>query len=152
MRVLKDGEQLRLKVQRHVSNFVEKESATIRQRESADMRIDSAGKGSPFVSEKLAFEKAGRHGRAVYLYQIFVSARAELKDRARDDFLAGAGLSGNQDGCISTCDSLYSVENRAKAATPDDRFHKGKAVSILVARAPRYPPMHPPSPSCPPHI
>src|SRR5260370_15336798 len=61
--LLKNAEQLRLKLQWHVSNFVEKESATIRQRESAAMRIDSAGKGSPFVSEKLAFAKAGTPGR-----------------------------------------------------------------------------------------
>jgi len=48
-----------LKLQWHVSNFVEEQSAAIRQRKAADMRIDGAGKGSAFVSEELAFEKAG---------------------------------------------------------------------------------------------
>src|SRR6202035_2486469 len=43
---LQDAEQFGLKFQRHVSNFIEEQGATIRQREPADMRIDSARKGS----------------------------------------------------------------------------------------------------------
>jgi hypothetical protein len=35
---------------------------------------DGAGKGSPFVAEELAFEKAGGHGRTVHLQKISVSA------------------------------------------------------------------------------
>jgi hypothetical protein len=48
-----------LKLQWHVSNFIEEQSAAIRQREAAEMRIDSTRKGSTFVSEELAFEKPG---------------------------------------------------------------------------------------------
>jgi hypothetical protein len=65
---LKNAEQLGLKLQWHVSYFVEKESAAIRQREAANMRIDGARKGATFVPEELTFEKAGRHGRAVHLH------------------------------------------------------------------------------------
>src|SRR6267154_1506161 len=89
------GEQLGLKLQWHVSNFIEEQSAAIRQREAADMRIDRARKGSTLVSEELAFQKPGWHRRAVHLDQIAVSTGAELVNRARDDFLACAGLSGN---------------------------------------------------------
>ena len=80
-------------------------------RKPADMRINGAGKRPPFVSEELAFEKAGRHGRAVHLHQIAVVARAELVNRPRDDFLAGASLSGNQDRCIRAGYCLDLAEN-----------------------------------------
>jgi hypothetical protein len=80
------------------------------------MRIDSARKGSAFVSEELAFEEAGRHRRAVHLNQISVSAGAELVNRSRDDLLAGAGLSGYQNGCTRACNGLHLAENGAQAA------------------------------------
>src|SRR4029077_4022683 len=123
--LLKHAEQLGLKLQWHVSNFIEEQSATIRQREAADMGIDSARKGSAFVSEELAFEEAGRHRRAVHLHQISVSAGAELVNRSRDDFLAGAGLSGDQNGCIRACDGLHLAENGTQAAAaPYDRVQE----------------------------
>jgi hypothetical protein len=53
--LLEHAEQLGLKLQWHVSNFVEEQRATIRQRKAADMRIDSARKGPAFVSEEFAF-------------------------------------------------------------------------------------------------
>src|SRR6266850_2439411 len=121
--LLENAEQLGLKLQWHVSNFIEEQSATIRQREPADMRIDSARKGSAFVPEEFTFEEACGHRRAVHLHQISVSAGAELVNRARDDFLAGAGLSGDQNGCIRACDGLHLAENGAQAAAvPYDRI------------------------------
>src|SRR5260370_40692733 len=89
------------------------------------MRIDGAGKSSTFVSEELAFEKAGWHRRAVHLDQISVSTGAELVNRSRNDFLAGAGLSGNQDSGIRARHGLHLVENGAQAAaTPYDRVQE----------------------------
>src|SRR6476660_136411 len=46
---LEDTEQLGLKLQRHVSDFIKKQCASVRQRKPADMGIDSSGKGSAFV-------------------------------------------------------------------------------------------------------
>src|SRR6266850_8459732 len=123
--LLENAEQLGLKLQWHVSNFIEEQSAAIRQREPADMRIDRASKGSAFVSEQLTFEKAGRHSRAVHLHQIAASARAELVNRSRYYFLAGAGLSGNQYGCIGARHRLYLTEDCAQAAAaPNDRLQE----------------------------
>jgi hypothetical protein len=87
------------------------------------MRLDSAREGATFVSEEFAFEKAGWHRRAVHLDQISVSAGAELVYRPRNDFLAGAGLSGNQDGCVCARHGLHLVENWAEAA-PYDRVQE----------------------------
>src|SRR6202035_459555 len=121
--LLEHTEELRLKFKRHVSNFIEEQSATIGQREPADMRIDSARKGSAFVSEELAFEEAGRHRCAVHLHQISVSAGAKFVNRLRDDLLASASLSSDQNGCIPACDGLHLTENGAQAAAaPYDRI------------------------------
>jgi hypothetical protein len=114
--LLQDAEQFGLKFQWHVSNFIEEQGATIRQREPADMRIDSARKGSAFVSEELAFEEAGRHRRTVHLHQISVSTGAELVNRSRDDFFSSASLSGYQNICTRACDGFHLVENGAQAA------------------------------------
>src|SRR5258706_5833653 len=92
--LLEHTQELRLKFKRHVSNFIEEQSATIRQREPADMRINCARKGSAVVAEELAFEEDGRHRRAVHLFQISVSARTPLVDCALDDLLARAGRTG----------------------------------------------------------
>jgi hypothetical protein len=80
------------------------------------MRIDSARKGSAFVSEELAFEETSRHRRTVHLHQISVSTGAELVNRSRDDFLSGASLSGYQNVCTCACDGLYLAQNGAQAA------------------------------------
>jgi hypothetical protein len=95
----------------HVSDFIEEQSAAIGQRKATDMRIDGAGKGSAFVPEEFAFEKAGRHRSAVHLHQISVSPGAEFVNRPRDDFLAGAGLPGNQDRCIRARNGLDLTED-----------------------------------------
>src|ERR1700741_3334910 len=83
--LLKDTEQLGLKLQWHVSNFIKEQCASVRQRKPADMRIDSSGKGSAFVPEKLTFEKAGWHRRTVHFDEIPAAARAEFVNRARDN-------------------------------------------------------------------
>src|SRR5712675_3336530 len=93
--LLEDTEQLGLKLHWHVSDFIQKQCAAVRQRKSADMRIDRSGKGSAFVPEKLAFEKAGRHRRTVHFDEIAAAARAQLMNGSRNDFLASSRLAGD---------------------------------------------------------
>ena len=60
---LENTEDLRLKFQRHVSNFIEKQRAAIRQREAAKVRIEGPRESSSLMSEKLTFEKTCRASR-----------------------------------------------------------------------------------------
>src|SRR6202041_2646501 len=76
--LLKHTEELGLKFQGHVTNFIEEQRATVGEGKAADVRIDGARESSAFMAEKLAFEKARRHGRAVHLDQVPRPARAEL--------------------------------------------------------------------------
>jgi hypothetical protein len=101
------------------------------------VRIDGTRKRSPFVSEELAFKKAGGHRRAVHLDQISVLAGAELVYRSRNDFLARAGLSGNYDGCVRARHGLHLVENWAQApAAPYDRVQERGIRAFWPARRP----------------
>src|SRR5258707_3261871 len=82
------------------------------------MRIDRSGKGSAFMPEKLTFEETGRHRRTVHFDEIPAAARAELVNRARDNFLAGPGFAGDQDGGVRWRHGLDFREDGAEAATP----------------------------------
>src|SRR5258708_4937773 len=115
--LLEHPEQLRLKLHWHVSDFIQKQCAAVRQRKSADMRIDRPGKGPAFMPEKLAFEKTSRHCRAVHFDEITAAPRAELVNRARDNLLAGPGFAGDQDGGVRWRHGLDFREDGAQAAT-----------------------------------
>src|SRR4029077_5499142 len=123
--LLEDTEQLGLKLQRHVSDFIKKQCASVRQRKPADMGIDSSGKGSAFVPEKLTFEKTSWHRRTVYFDEIPAAARAELVNRARDNLLARPGFAADQDGGGGGPPGLDFREDGAEAATtPYDRLQE----------------------------
>src|SRR5260370_18144009 len=61
---LEYAKKLGLKLQRHVSNFVEEQRSTIGQRKTTRVRTNCAGESSALVSEEFAFQKTGGHGRA----------------------------------------------------------------------------------------
>jgi hypothetical protein len=120
---LEHTEQLGLEFKWHVSNFIEKQRATICERKAADVRIDGTGERSPHMSKQIAFEKTGRHRRTVHLDEIPAATRAELVDRARDDLLAGSCLAGDQDSGIRSCDGLDITEDGTQtAAASHDRL------------------------------
>src|SRR4030095_15941830 len=64
---LQDAQELRLQLQRNVADLVEEERAAVRQLEATEFLRDGAGERALLVPEQLAFEKAGRNGRAVEL-------------------------------------------------------------------------------------
>src|SRR5258707_3886500 len=129
--LLEHTEQFRLKLHWHVSDFIQKQCAAVRQRKSADVRIDSSGEGSAFVPEKLTFEKTGRHCRTVHFDEIPAAARAKLVNRARDNFLAGPGFAGDQDGGVRWRHGLDFREDGAEAATPPHHRLQEQSVGRL---------------------
>src|SRR6266404_5857001 len=54
--LLEHTEQLGLEFQWHVSNFIEKQRATIRQRKAADVRTNGTRESPAFMSEEFALE------------------------------------------------------------------------------------------------
>jgi hypothetical protein len=58
-----------------------------------------AGEGSLEVAEQLGLDHVGRNGCAIDRHERLVGAVGQRMNRARRDFLAGAGLAGEQDRC-----------------------------------------------------
>jgi len=107
----------------HVSNFIEKQRATICQRKAADVRIDGTGERTPLMTEQLAFKKTGGHRRTVHFDEIPAATRAELVDCARDNLFAGSCLAGDQDSGVRSCDGFDIAEDGTQtAAASHDRL------------------------------
>src|SRR5437762_3795006 len=90
--LLKDAQQLGLKFQRNVTGFIEEERAAVGQLEAADFLIDGPGECATLMSEEFGFEKPGGDGGAIDLDESAISARTEVVNGAREEFLAGTGL------------------------------------------------------------
>ncbi len=64
--LLKKAQQLRLQAQRHLANFIEKQSSTLRRLNPPAIRLQRAGKCSPAIAKELGFKKGFGNGSAVH--------------------------------------------------------------------------------------
>src|SRR6266550_3792347 len=87
----------RLQTERHFTDFIEKDRATLGALEKAFLRARRAGKSAFDVTEELAFEQSFRDRAAIGRQKNFILARALQVNRARYHFFANAALTGNQD-------------------------------------------------------
>src|SRR5215470_1977726 len=93
------------------------------QFETSDPLGNSACKRAFLVTEKFTLQQSGRDGRAIQLYKWFRTARAQVMNCPRHQFLARAGFSVNQDRRACGSNSLDLVEDIAKGfAMPNDLF------------------------------
>jgi hypothetical protein len=97
---LQNAEELRLQRERYVTDFIEEQGSFVSQVEAADFLRDRSGKSSPFVAKKLTLKQVERDCGTVELDQRVTAAGARIVDRMRDEFLASAGLSLNENGRI----------------------------------------------------
>src|SRR5260370_10270321 len=103
---LEYAKKLGLKLQRHVSNFVEEQRSTIGQRKAAHVRGNSTGESSAHVSEEFTFQQTGGERRAVHLYEVPATARTGVVNCLGDGFFSCSGLAGDLNGGISGGDLL----------------------------------------------
>ena len=96
--LLQHAQELDLGAQAQVADFVEKNGAVVGLLEAAHAAGVRAGEGAAFVAEQFAFQQGFRNGRAVDGDERLRGALAVLVNRARDQFLAGAGFAANQHG------------------------------------------------------
>ena len=94
--LLQHAQDLDLHRQRHVADLVEEQRAAVGHFETALARGDRAGEGSLLVTEQLGLEQLARDRAAVDGDERPVAARRLVMHGARDDFLAGAGLAGDE--------------------------------------------------------
>src|SRR5690606_17034701 len=96
-------QQLHLHGQRHITNFVKKQGATLSQFKTAYTRGNSPGKGTFFMTKQLAFQKVRRNCTTVYRHKRGTGATGVGVQIAGHHLRAGTGFPGNQysDLCIS---------------------------------------------------
>ena len=94
---LQDAEELGLKGEGDVADFVEKERAIVGLLESSNAQLIGPGEGAFFVTEQFAFEEVVGNGGAVDGDEGAMGAVAVLIDGASDEFLACSGFSSNED-------------------------------------------------------
>ena len=95
---LKDAQQLGLDLRGDFADFVQQDGAVVGQFEPAFALGHGAGEGALFMAEKFALDEVFRDGGAIELDERGAGARALAVERARDQFLAGAALAGDQHG------------------------------------------------------
>ena len=93
---LQHAQQLGLQRQRHVADLVEEQGAAVGCIEQALAVAVGAGEGALAVAEQLALQQVLRQRGAVLHDERLAAAEAAVMDGAGDQFLAGAGLAGQQ--------------------------------------------------------
>ena len=94
---LQHAQQSRLRIERHIANLVEKQAAAIGLLEPPLLARHGAGESALLMAEQFAFNQIARHGGHVYRNKRLGAAFAILVQGARDQFLAGTGITGDHD-------------------------------------------------------
>src|ERR1700687_3301224 len=115
--LLQDPQEPRLQFQRDIPNFIQEQRSVIRQLKPADLLRDRTREGSALVTKKLALEQTTRNGSAVHFYRVAPFSPATIMNCTRDQFLAGAGFSQQQDSRIGPCNHFYLLQDVPECGT-----------------------------------
>ena len=85
-------------LQAHFANFIEEERAARGGTNQPRPIFVGTGKRAAAIAEQLAVDHFPRHGGAVERQEGSILARRREVQRAREQFLADAGFSGDEDG------------------------------------------------------
>src|ERR1700691_2417962 len=99
--LLQDAQQFGLQWGRNIADLVQEQGTFIGQLKAAKLLCDGPGERALFVAKKLAFQEVQRDGGAVQLDERASASRTDIVDRARDQLLARAGFTLDQDS--GTC-------------------------------------------------
>src|SRR4029077_1447747 len=86
--ILQNPQQFGLQFGRHLSNFIQEQSAFVRQFDTPDFLVYRPGKRSLFMSEKLTLEQTGRNRRAVKFDKCVIAPSAQGVNRPGDQLLS----------------------------------------------------------------
>src|SRR5690349_19138028 len=97
---LQDAQQLHLRREGHVTDFVEQDRAALGRLEDAWPIEHRPGKRAARVSEQLAFDQGIGEGAAVDGDERTLRARGSAMDETSESFFADAAFSSDQNGGI----------------------------------------------------
>src|SRR2546427_11090989 len=84
-----------------VPDLVEEDGAAVGSLELADLELVRAREGASLITKQLALEELARHGGAVDLDEWPRPPGREVVDRPRDQLLAGARLTRDENGDVN---------------------------------------------------
>ena len=119
--LLQNAQQFRLKFERDVADFVQKERALVRQFKASHFLRDRSGKCSFFVTEQLTLQKPERNRGAIQFNEGAFAAGAQIVYRAGNQLLAGSGLAQDQHARIRRRNNGYQLQRGLQSgALPHD--------------------------------
>lgn len=129
--LLEDAQELGLRIQGHVADFIEEERAVVGLFETAGAGLNGSSEGSADVPEQLGFEQGFGQGGAIDGDHGEVGARAGQVDGAGGGLLSGSGFAGDKDGGAFRADEAdFFGEALDGGATADEGaapgFSEGK--------------------------
>ena len=90
--VLQHAQKFGLQRERHVSDLVQEDRASVRHFQFALLQAVRAGEGAAFMAEEFVFEQRFRQGHTVDDHQRHGLTRTPLMDGAGEEFLACAAF------------------------------------------------------------
>ncbi len=102
--LLQDSQQFRLDAHRQFPDFIQKESAAIRNLELSGPIARGPGERARNMAEQFALRDRFRNGGAVDLNEGFIGPGGRRMNMVRHEFLADPGFARNQHSQIRACD------------------------------------------------
>src|SRR5690606_3242388 len=99
-------EELGLETEGEIPDLIEEDGSSLGGLEETWLRGTSIGEGTRFEPEQLRLQQVLGERRTVDLHERLGGARSVVVDRAGDELLSRASLSGQQDGRGASRDDL----------------------------------------------
>jgi hypothetical protein len=131
--LLQHAQDLGLRRERHVADFVEEDRAAVAEFELAQPLHRRAGERPPFVAEEFALDQIVRDRGAVDRDERFARAGAGLMDRAGEDFLARSRFAVDKYSYFRWCNQADLIEDALHVAGLAD--HAVQAESLVELNA-----------------
>src|SRR5215468_7039809 len=135
--VFEDTQELRLKLQRHFTDFIEEKSAAAGEFKTSWTRADSSGERAFLVAEDFAFDERFRNGGGIDGDERSIGAFAQTMDGSRCQFLARAALAGNDRGCIARTETLNQLVYIAHGLAAADKLSESRTTLELRVESSR---------------
>ena len=119
-------EQACLKRCRHVADLIQKQRAAVGLLEAAQASPFSPCKGPALVSEQFRFQQLGGDGRCIQRDERLVGPGRILMQRPGHQFLAGAGLTGDENRHAGTGQTADRTENLLHRGCLTDHPRRGR--------------------------
>src|SRR5262249_32637651 len=117
---LQNAQQLRLKFERDVPDFVQKERALMREFEPSRFLRDCSGECAFLMTKQFTFQKPERNGCAIQFHKSSILAAAQLVNCARDQFFAGSRLAQNENARICRRHYGHKIQSGFQSRTAAD--------------------------------